>query len=378
MKGVKYIAPFRDHSGYGEASRNYILALHRLGVPLTIEARRFEPDPPPIGTPDERAIFASLEGKDIEFDIVVVHLTPDLAPSYASKYHDKHVISYTVWETSKLHPLWADCCNKMSEVWVPCDWNVKAFKESGVTVPIHKIPHGIGPDTYLGADPTLFSIPGLSDETFVFYSILQWNYRKNPDGLLRAYFNAFQNGEDVRLILKAYVGRGLPPAEDMRQIKEMIKRIKADMQLPSYPKINLITDSLSSEQMKAFHMRGDAYVTLPHGEGFGLTSLEAGLAGKPVIMTGQGGQMEYLTEDNSYLVPFMWDYVAGMGSFNAWYWGNQQWARPCLPEAADKMRHVYHNRDEAAERGVALQARIKSEFSWDSVGKQMLLRLEEL
>lgn len=378
MRGVKYIAPYRDHSGYGEASRNYILALYRAGVPLTIEPHCFEPNPPTVGTAEERAVFSRLEGADIDFDVVIVHLTPDLAPIHARKHPDKYVINYTVWETSKLHPLWAGACNGVDEVWVPCDWNVKAFKESGVRKPVHKIPHGIDTDMYVGADPSKFSLPGRSPDSFVFYSIMQWNSRKNPDGLLRAYFNAFTGDDPVRLVLKTYVGRGLSPRQETDQLKEMIGRIKRDMNLPNYPCMSLITSSLSTEQMRALHLFGDAYVSLPHGEGFGLTLFEAGLAGNPVIATGMGGNMEYMTEENSYPVPFMWDYVAGMGTFNQWYLGNQQWARPNLIAASNLMRHVYENRDEAKQRGELLRARIKGEFSWDAIAELMLKRLGEL
>jgi glycosyltransferase involved in cell wall biosynthesis len=119
-------------------------------------------------------------------------------------------------------------------------------------------------------------------------------------------------------------------------------------------------------------------VSLTHGEGFGLTMFEAGLAGKPVIATGKGGNMEYMTSENSYPVPAEWDYVYGMSTFNPWYLGSQEWARPSLPEAARIMRHVFNNREEAAEKAALLRNRIKTEFSWDMVAGQMISRLKEL
>jgi len=379
MQGIKYIAPFNDHSGYGEASRNYILALHAAGVPLTLSPHCFEPNPPPVGTPAEQDIFRSLLNKKIDFDTVIVHLTPDLTPLYTRQYYDKRLINYTVWETSLLHPDWVKALNNVHEVWVPSQWNVESFKASGVTTQVHKIHHGIDPDLFTGVSPGGFEISGLDKErTFVFYSIMQWNARKNPEGLLRAYYNAFTPEDDVRLVLKAYIGRGLTPVEEVNHIKRMVSHVKQDMQLPYYPKVNLITESMSSSQLRSLQLYGDAYISLPYGEGFGLTFLEAGLAGKPVISTGAGGQLEYLTEDNSFLVPYMWEYVGGMGSFNNWYWGNQQWARPSTVEAAKAMRYVYDNREEAAVRAQKLQARIKNEFSWDRVAKQMLDRLKEL
>jgi replicative DNA helicase Mcm len=92
------------NSGYGEASRNYVLALHRAGVPVTVTPHCFERNPPVVGSAADRETLKEIVNKDIDFDVVIVHLTPDLAPAYVRKYPDKYVISYTVWETSKLHP----------------------------------------------------------------------------------------------------------------------------------------------------------------------------------------------------------------------------------------------------------------------------------
>lgn len=378
MKGVKYIGPIFDFSGYSEAARNYVLALHRAGVPITLQPHCFDRDPPSVGSASDREILNSLVNKDIDFSTVIVHLTPDHLPTYRAKYPDKHLISYTVWETSLLHPKWAADCNSADEVWVPCEWNVESFKNSGVTVPIYKIHHGIDVDMYDSISAESIEKTGLSGDTYNFLSVMQWNFRKNPEGLLRAYFNAFTPKDDVRLLIKAYIGRGQPPIKEAELIKEVVARIKSDMQLPEYPRVSLITEILSTEKVRALYMGADAYVSLTHGEGFGLTSFEAGLAGKPVIVTGKGGNMEYMTPGNSYPVPAEWDYVYGMSTFNPWYLGNQQWARPSLPEAARLMRFVFENREEAAFKGAALRAHIKNEFSWDKVSNQMISRLKEL
>ena len=377
MIGIKYICPITDHSGYGEASRNYVLALHRAGIPLTVQPHCFERNPPPVSSVGDRETINSLIGKEIEFDVVIVHLTPDLVPAYVQKYPDKYVISYTVWETSKLHPAWVSACNLASEVWVPCDWNVKAFKESGVTVPVHKVHHGIDTSIY-DTLPESTSPFSFGDDTYTFLSVMQWNYRKNPEGLLRAYYNAFSSKDNVRLVLKAYIGGGKTPQQEAKVIKDVVSSIKKDMPTTDFPRISLITDMLPTNTLRRLYRDTDAYVSLTHGEGFGLTLFEAGLAGKPVIATGKGGNMEYMNSTNSYPVPAMWDYVYGMSGFNQWYLGDQQWARPDLVEASRLMRYIFDNREEAMKKGSLLSDRIKSEFGWDKVAEQMINRLKEV
>jgi len=369
-------AVWSGNSGYGEASRNYILALHKAGVPITVEPHCFDNLPPPVAATEEWEILKSLEGKDIDFDIVIVHLTPDLAPRYVAKYKDKYVISYTVWETDKLHPYWVTCLNAVSEVWVPSEWNVETFKRSGVTVPIHKIPHGIDPDTYNGIKGDDFLTGG--EDTFNFYSVFQWSARKNPEGLLRAYFNAFQNQDDVRLILKTYMGGGLTPHDDAQRIKDRILWVKSDMHLQNFPRVTLISDKLSAEHMRSLHLFGNAYVSLPHGEGFGLGFLEAGLVGNPVIGTNGGGHLEFMNHENSYLVGAYPTFVSGMGSFNPWYVGDQKWYEPDLVDAVDKLRFVKENFSVAQTKGARLKGNIVRALSWEQVAQKIIARLKEV
>ncbi len=373
MKGIKYVAPIKDFSGYGEASRNYILALHKAGVPITVEPHCFDNLPPPVAATEEWEILKSLEGKAIDFDVVIVHLTPDLAPRYVAKYKDKYVISYTAWETDKLHPYWVKCLSAVSEVWLPCEWNISTFKRSGVEVPVHKIPHGIDPSMYDGIKGDDFLTGG--EDTFKFYSIFQWNARKNAEGLLRAYFNAFQGQEDVRLILKTYLGGALTPHDDAQKIRERILAVKSDMQLQHFPKVTLISDRLSAEQIRSLHLFGDAYVSLHRGEGWGLGPFEAGLAGKPVIATNGGGNLEFMSHENSYLVGAYPTFVSGMGTFNPWYLGDQKWYEPDLVDAVDKLRFVKENFSAAQTKGARLQDNIVRNFSWDQVAQKMIERI---
>ena len=47
----------------------------------------------------------------------------------------------------------------------------------------------------------------------------------------------------------------------------------------------------------------DCYVSLHHAEGFGYTMAEAMFYGVPVIASGYSGNLEYMTAENSFLVP---------------------------------------------------------------------------
>lgn len=379
MAGVKYIGPFKDHSGYGEASRNYILALHKAGYPITIQPHCFERNPPPVASAEEREVLNSLENKVIDYDKVIIHLTPDLAPVHARENEGKYLISYTVWETNLLHPRWSNALKYVDEVWVPSQWNIESFKRSGVEKPLYKIPHGIDKNNFEGITAGHFECKIKKDEdTFVFSSVMQWNSRKNPAGLLRAYYNAFKSTDNVKLLLKAYIGRGLSSKDEAEGVKKLAMRIRADMGDLDFPKVSLISTPLSDSQMKAMYLYSDCYVSLPHGEGWGLTMFEAGLAGKPVIATGAGGNMEFMTAENSYPISTTETFVAGMSEFNPWYLGNQRWFQPNLIEASEAMRKVYSDREEAKRKGQLLRQNIIDNFDWEVVSKKMIERLNEI
>ena len=373
MLGVKYTGPCGDFSGYGEASRNYILSLYKRGIPITISPRNFDPNPPPIADKEKAEILNSLVDKKVPYDTVIIHLTPDLFPMYVEQ--GKYNIGFSAWETSLIHPKWVHTCSVLDEFWCPCSWNMDAFRDSGLKIPIYKIPHGIDPHMFDGLEDKKFKLKDVSPDTFKFYSIFQWMHRKNPEGLLRAYFNAFDDSDDVVLVLKTYRA-GI--SRDKGFIRDKVVEIKKDMNIGYYPKVILIGDLLSKIQMSGLHLFGDCCVGLHRGEGWGLPLFEAGLAGNPVIATNCGGNTEFMTEENSYLVDYQTTFVSGMSSFNPWYLGNQQWAEPNLVEASSIMRYVFDNREEALKKGKLLKKDIVDKYSWEKIADILVERLSNI
>lgn len=276
MPGVKYIGPILDASGYSEAARNYVLSIHKKGYPITVAPITFEKTRPDLG--EQGRILNSLINKRIEYDKVIVHSTPDLWQNFTRFESNKYLIGYTVWETSGLHPTWAMAANRADEIWIPCDWNVEVFKGSGVTKPLFKVPHAIDVPE-MGSIPD-FNLEGLSDNDFVFCSIFQWQERKNPYGLLAAYSVAFTGVQDVALVLKTY---RFDHAGDREQIKNMVLDFRKHVTLDHFPKIFLVVENLSKQEILGLHKRSDAFVLLQRSEGWGLC-----VASDTKILTSQG------------------------------------------------------------------------------------------
>lgn len=370
VTGIKYTGPVFDSSGYGRACRGNILALHNAGVPIRINPITFERKHPDLGKHGK--VLQSLINKDIGYNVNIVHTTPEFWSKH--KESSKCNIGYTIWETTKLHPDWPEYINSnVDKVLVGCEWNKKVFSESGVTIPIGVVPHGVDTSEFVGATP--FNIGGVKETDYVFYSVFQWTERKHPAALIRAYYYAFTGVDDVVLVLKTY--RNSFDDAEKQAIREIIGKIKSTMVLKHYPKIALVSDMLTEEQMAGLHARGNCYVSLDRGEGFGLGPFHAGAAGNPVIATGFGGTTEYAKEDNSYLVKYQLTPVFGM-PWSPWYLGDQCWAEPDIIDGANLMHYVYTNREESSAKGLRLQYNIEKNFSWECIAKKIMKELEDI
>lgn len=354
---VLFTGALLDSSGYAEASRNYLGALSLIpGIELQARAVSFE------NFKTEHTQYNQLLKKymsnRIKPEIQIIHLTPE---NFAKlKISGIKNIGLTVWETSRLPNEWVKMCNQMDEIWVPCDWNVDVFKSSGVIVPVKKIPHTID---FAALQPIQSYDLGIPSTGYKFYSIFQWSARKNPEGLIRSYYAEFNNTDNVCLVLKTYLQNN--SESDKQQIKTLIKNIKNDLFLTDTPPIVLIHGSLSRDQILDLHRQCDCFV-LPHrAEGWGVPHFEAMAQGKPVIATGYGGNLEFMSPGNSVITGFSMTPVCGMG--RPTYNGKMEWAEPNLGEFRTAMKSVYqeNNSSKYSEKAIS---RTK-QFSWENVSK---------
>jgi hypothetical protein len=119
----------------------------------------------------------------------------------------------------------------------------------------------------------------------------------------------------------------------------------------------------------------DCYVSLHRAEGFGLTLAEAMSLGRPVIATGYSGNLDFMTDRNSYLVAHE---MAPVGPGSAPYPPEAEWAEPDIEHAARLMREVFENQDAARQRGRLAAAEIAITHSLEASGRSMVRRLESL
>ena len=81
---------------------------------------------------------------------------------------------------------------------------------------------------------------------------------------------------------------------------------------------------------------------------------EAAWYGKPIIITGVGGQLDFSPPEYSYMVNYD---LVNVSPSKGWdeYEPNQNWAEPDQVQASRLMKEVYNNQKNATERGLQLR-----------------------
>jgi glycosyltransferase involved in cell wall biosynthesis len=377
-RAIKYIA-LHEASGYGEAARAYMRGLHRAGVPLVWQ--------PIIGGYRSGSYYRAFDGRALgdaeldplcnqpgEYDTVIMHLVPEYIPFWRQKEPAKRLIGYCVWETDRLPQHWPALLNQLDGLAVPTDWNREVFRSSGVRIPVSVIPHMLQP---LGPAKPEWIAPFGPDE-FVFYTIGDWTARKSLWFTLQAFLQAFQAEERVSLVVKTSSRNYTQARRRLRLRKEPDTAAAVRALLRSYPhpaRVVLIDRSLSKPALAALHQRGDCYVSLCRSEGWGLPAFDAVGLGKPVIMTGFGGQRTFLLPADALLVDYalvpVWN-PNGVPSYTP----EQRWAEPSVTHGAELLRWVYENRGEAREKGARLAAYATAHFNEEEVTAQWLQLLD--
>ena len=127
---------------------------------------------------------------------------------------------------------------------------------------------------------------------FNFLVTAQWSPRKNLENTINWFIEEFLN-EDVGLILKINVVNNsiIDRLETEKRIKHVIG------QHPEKKcKIYLLHGDLSAEEMNSLynHKNIKAFISIAHGEGFGLPIFEAAYNGLPIIAPDWSGHIDYL------------------------------------------------------------------------------------
>ena len=375
IKGIKYVA-FYEASGYGTAARRYMTGVKNMGIPFTwtpmVKGGAWGMGYQPfLGREIGKTELAPFCNSKMEYDTVIVHTVPEYYPIWSEKEAGKRIIGMTVWETDRIPEHWLGPLHKVHRLLVPTEWNKKIFRECGITTSIDVVPH-IFEDATPGSPEKTWEI---ESNEYVFYTIGTWTARKAIWNTIRSYLDAFAAHDRTVLIIKTtrrdFTKRSLLGRfkETKTTAQEIVNRY------PNPAKIRLVTEELDEEEILQLHSRGDCYVSLCRSEGWGLGAFDAAGFGKPVIITGFGGQTEYLPEDLTYFVDYEIVPVLDRMAKKS-YSNNQNWSKPSISHASELMRYVFEHQTEAGTKGARLRKHIRKNFNELVVTKRLISAIE--
>jgi glycosyltransferase involved in cell wall biosynthesis len=267
-------------------------------------------------------------------DLWIWHAEPWAIPGYHRAFRNyprRPIVAYCVWETDVLPDAYPAALAGVDRIWTPSEFSARAFAPLGK--PVDVIPHVVDP---LVAAPDVMEAMrrriGWREGCCHFYAIGPHTMaRKGVADTIAAFAGLFDETE-ARLIVKSPTP--LPP------------------ELAGIPGVVDLHGHLEDEEIAALHLVGDCLVSLHHAEGFGLHLAEAMAVGRIVIATAHGGNVEFMTDENSLLVPCTVENLreadlVGSSRFTA----RMRWGYADRDAARELMRRVVRERARVAGLG---------------------------
>lgn len=362
--GVLWQSPLYNDSGYATEQQHFLQSLKRYPLLIQLKALDAPKHPPDSSTGHRRSEnYLALRESPI------VHY--QAAPAYLMTLPKAPLsIGRTMFETDRLPEDWVRNLNELTEVWVPSSFNKETFANCGVKEErIHIVPGAIDGDKYNPLRAKPYSLP--KARRYKILSIFDWSIRKGWDVLLKAYLETFTDEDDVTLVLK--VSKINEPSAQVNQIVEqMIKNYS--IKRPAH--MMIIDSRMTEEEMIGLYVACDVFVLPTRGEGWGRPFMEAMALEIPVIATGWSGHLEFMNEENSYLIDVE-RMVPVPESMPAHFHGHK-WAEPSIEHLKMLLKNVYQNQNQAKQKGKKAREDLFPRFSTDEVGRLFYRRLDAL
>jgi len=340
-------------SGYARI-RHLIIELSKLG--FNIQLKPFN-------------IFDNVDLKDIDFlrslekkqiSSPYISITTGIALQLFKDDQAAHNIGYTMFEANSLPKTWIDFCNKMDEVWVPSNSNKKTFEISNVTSPIKVIPCGIDEELF-------YPLNKDQNDVFTFLSIGTYIDRKGWDILLEAFVEEFTSNENVKLLIKLDGTNTF--AED--EIRDKIFSYK------NAPQISICNLRLDDLMIPKLYHKADCFVLPTRGEAFCIPALESLACGVPVLITDDGGFLDFLDEKNTWFIKSngVQQISSRLGKINQYY-RNLWFTEPDKESLKELMRKVFENKEEYLSK--KKNAFVSDQFYYKNIATKVKNRIDEI
>jgi hypothetical protein len=389
-----FCGPIATRSGYGEHARDLLTSLFEMDK-FNIKVISINWGNTPMNALDKdnpehkKIIDAIIPGVQQQPEVWIQCTIPnEFQP--VGKYN----IGVTAGvETDLCSGEWIEGCNRMNLVIVPSKHAKEVFvntkyekrdKASNqslgnieVTVPIEVLHEGVRTDIYNKTLPQSENLKSVLDgikEDFAFLFVGHWlkgdfgQDRKDLSGLIYTFLETFGDTENQpALLLKA--SSGTFSVTDRSKTLEKIELIKQMSKKKNLPNIYLLHGDLTDDEMNTLynHEKVKALVSFTKGEGYGRPIAEFITSGKPVVVSGWSGHVDFVnpafhTYLDGELKPIhksaVWEGILNEGS--SWFTVNYQ-------SAAETLQKMYKKYNSFLSESKKSVKEIETKWSYTSM-----------
>jgi len=265
--------------------------------------------------------------------------------------HMRALIGLDVADTDALSWRAVELANMATAMIVPSNFSRRVYESSGVRVPVHVLPHGVGDEyfeTPRSPNPSPQAVASLRKSRgikMLLSYVLHSDYRKGLDILMTLYEMLRKERGDVALVIR--------DAGGLKLIHDGEKGIFSGW----------MTEKMKIELFDS----ADLFVLASRGGGFELPGLEALARGVPAIAAKGGSWEDYMPE---------WGLVPSRPS-NRIFEGNTihvgKGVEMILEKAVDRALEILDNLDDYSARAQEYaETRIRKEFTWRVIAERLL------
>ena len=353
--GVCLVGHAKGEFGLGEDVRLLRAALDQANVanfvvkaPWHITARE---------SIDEPALDAADAGFDS--DVIFYAMPPFDTVMLLNKigsraFSARRKIGFWQWELERF-PVPANLAMALvDEIWCHSEHAATAFRQA-TDKPVIKVPLPVSvPDTGI-ASRAAFGLPEQAFVVFTSFDGASAIARKNPLAAILAFQRAFPADGSVstRLIVKAM------NTENDSLWRECLRKAAVD------GRIVVIDTVLDRDAYYRLLRACDAVISLHRAEGFGRLMAEAMAFGIPVVASGYSGNLDFMTDENSWLIGG--DLIPVLPGDYAFHQG-QRWLEPDIEKAARALRECATDGGKRRQRAALGITDIVSKYSLKTCG----------
>ncbi|WP_022705039.1 glycosyltransferase [Pseudorhodobacter ferrugineus] len=290
--------PFGMH-GLGQELRDKVRALRSVGIDVCVLEQNYSSLRRRIVEPDIEALLSAKPVYPVNLichNLPATHLIQRKNPELLD---GRYNIGAPYWEYPEIPGNHLPGFDALDEIWTSNSFLTDCFRPVA-DVPIIEMPLHL-------PFPQDTDQPALDGgDAFVFGYVFDFNSmasRKDPTVLILAFLECFGATPEapVELVLKYSMekSRWINPA----RVEDFLRLAALD------PRIKLIPDAYSTEQMAALMQSFDAYVSPHRAEGLGRGIIEAMMRGKAVAATKYSGPAQFLDLEWSYPLDFYASHV---------------------------------------------------------------------